>query len=149
MVDIRSCTVDDILTSSNIDALLEEYSNETLADGYPEHSVSAVSYHRLESTGKFLMIGAFDGDKLVGFITALLSELPHFTQTITVMESFFVTQDYRSTGAGLKLLSGMEARTKDKAYGMLISAPVESVLSKILPRINFKHTAEVFFKKYE
>jgi len=95
----------------------------------------------------FQTIGAFLGDKLVGFVAVLTPIVPHYGVVIAVTESLFVGKVYRRTGAGLKLLRAAEMHSIDAGSPMLtVSAPSGGVLAEVLPRLGYRETNRSFVK---
>lgn len=149
-ITIRPCTVDDILAAPNLGALVAEYAVECAIDGLGEPYPRWDTYYKLEAAGVLRIIGAFedDDDNLVGFICLLVTEIPHYSTIVATTESFFVADRARKGGAGLKLLREAERVCADLgAVGFLVSAPANGRLAKIMPRIGFRESNRVFFRK--
>lgn len=143
-IAVRQCSADEVLGA---EALLKEYATELVVDGAPAFSAKTEIYHTLEASGLFHTIGAFLGDKLVGFVTVLVSVAPHVGVLMAVTESLFVAKAHRKTGAGLKLIRQAEACAIEKgAPCLLISAPFGGVLAEVLPRIGYVETNRIFFR---
>jgi len=105
-------------------------------------------YKTIEKSGMVYTVGAYNENALVGFMTVMSPVNPHHGEIIAVVESIFVGKAYRSTGAGLKLIRAAEMRMKEvKAAGLFFSAPIDSDLSELLPKIGYVLTNQVFFKK--
>lgn len=149
MVSIRPCTIAEIEQSPNITEMLSKYADESAIEGMPRPVAQMEMYKAMESSGGLYPIGAFSGDLLIGFITIISTVLPHYGARISITESYFVPEEYRNIGAGLKLLSAAEqyARDTDSA-GLLISAPNNGALSKVLPKRGYRNTNSIFFKGF-
>jgi GNAT superfamily N-acetyltransferase len=149
MIEIRKIRLHEIETDTALPALCKEYENEARIEGMPLINVQNHIYHQIESTGSFVLFGAYHDGKLIGFLSILVTLAPHYGTLSAMGESFFVGKLYRKTGAGLKLLAAAEKFSEQiGAPGFLCSARVESVLSKVLPRRGYKETNRVFFKSF-
>jgi len=147
MIELRLCSVRDVLAPEN-KVLIDEYSAESSIKGMPSTDAQLQTYQLLEDAGTLQVIGAFSGTKLVGYVTVIVSVVPHYNRGVGITESFFVAKSYRGTGAGIRLLRAAEKYVVDRgAVGMLVSAPYGGSLSKVLPRTGYAHTNEVFFRR--
>lgn len=144
---IRPSTVAELEAAPAFPDLLAEYAAESSIKGLPAPSAKMETYRHLESGGFLHVLASWLGDTLTGFITVLAAPLPHYGRTVAVSESFFVAKAHRSTGAGLKLLrTAEELAAKLGSPGLLVSAPFEGDLFKVLPRVGYVETNRVFFK---
>ena len=145
---IRKCSVEEIYQSDGIDTLLSEYADECSIKGIGKFSPQFDTYKRMESAGALHVVGAFIDSFMVGFISVIVSVLPHYGKTVAVTESFFVGESMRHTGAGLKLMNHAEKLAiRLGAVGLLVSAPFGGKLAEVLPRRGFEETNRVFFKE--
>jgi GNAT superfamily N-acetyltransferase len=148
MLTVAPSTVAAIAGAREFAALAAEYAAESAIDGLPPPAAKMETYRQLERAGMLHAFGANLGDTLVGFITVLAPVLPHYGVPVAVSESFFVAQAHRSTGAGLRLLRAAEGKARTLGSpGLLVSAPFEGALFKVLPRVGYVETNRVFFKK--
>lgn len=132
---------------TNLPEILEEYSKELIVKGAPPACAKMELYHQLEAAGVLQCFGAFLYDALVGFVTVLITVLPHYGVTMAVTESYFVIQEFRGTGAGLKLLRHAESYAKEKGSPcLLVSAPASGTLAAVLPHVGYIETNKVFFR---
>lgn len=149
MVIIRQASIAELEHAPHIEALLEEYAQESAINGLPNPRANIETYKALEKSGHLQIIGAFIYDYLIGYMTVLCSELPHYSERAAIVESFFVMKEHRKTGAGLKLLDAGETRAKScNTTGILISAPIGGILAEVLPHRNYTETNRVFFKSF-
>mgnify|MGYP000226309768 CR=1 FL=1 len=148
---IRRCTIADLENAPNIDELLAEYAAEAgmleLGQAVPQWWL----YRKMESTGLLHVIGAFVDDKLVGFINLVVMQRPHYEGLIASYESFFVADEYRSTGAGTGLLRTAEALSKSMgALGLFVNAAIGSRLERMLDASPaYRNTHRVFFREFQ
>lgn len=148
MLIIASSTVAKISTAAEFPALAAEYAAESAIDGLPPPAAKMETYRQLERAGMLHAFSARLDDALIGFITVLAPILPHYGVPVAVSESFFVAKTHRGTGAGLRLLRAAEDKARALGSpGLLVSAPFEGALLKVLPRIGYVETNRVFFKK--
>lgn len=144
---VKQCSVSEIECAPNFSALLEEYASYAI-EGMPHPSVKMETYKILEKTGTQYSIGAFLDGRLTGFMSILLSVIPHYGIIGAFSESLFVAMEYRKFGAGLKLIRAGEKIARDKgAPGLIISAPVGGALAEVLPEIGYSDTHILFFRK--
>jgi GNAT superfamily N-acetyltransferase len=145
---VKSCTADDILGAPNLSELLEEYGAESSIEAIGTVNHQPAIYKTLEASGALSTIGAFDGDRLIGFVAMLTNALPHYGKLVSVIESFFVTASERGTGIGLKLLREAEEIAVNRgAAGIIVSAPVGGRLAEVLERHKpYTETNRVFFR---
>lgn len=75
----------------------------------------------LQRLGALFVIGAFDGDNMIGYSTAYIAPHP-FNPAVVVSQSsaLFVRMDYRCTSAGARLI--VETERVAKARGARIMA---------------------------
>jgi GNAT superfamily N-acetyltransferase len=148
MLIVAPSTVAGITGAREFVALAAENATEAASDGLPPPAARMATYRQLEHAGMLHAFGARRDDALVGFITVLAPVLPHYGVPVAVSESFFVAKAHRSTGAGLKLLRAAEDKARALGSpGLLVSAPFEGALFKVLPRVGYVETNRVFFKK--
>lgn len=147
---VRESTIAEIESSPNISLILEEYAAESSPSikGLPRPLAKADTYKHLESINSIHTIGAFFDDVLVGYIIIVAPILPHYSVRVAVSESYFVLKEYRNTGAGLKLRRAAEEYAKaEGAVGILVSAPLGSILADVLERTEeYVETNRVFFR---
>ena len=146
--EIRPMTFDDLERAPNFDALQDEYASESSLDGLGRARAQMAMYKALEAAGTVQLIGAFVGGVLVGFVTVMASELPHYGARVAVTESLFVAAAHRATGAGLMLLTAAEdAATEMGAVGLFVSAPTGGALATVMAGMKaYRDTNRVFFK---
>lgn len=147
IVEIKSTTVSDLESMPNFCALLEEYAAESSIYGLPHPRAKIDMYKAMEKNGALKSISAHVNNELIGFITVLTCIFPHYSDYVSVAESFFVTKSERGTGAGMKLLRMAEVIAKElNSKGLLVSAPFGGTLAAVLELTDYKETNRVFFK---
>lgn len=145
---IQATTIAALEDAPNIWALLAEYANESAIDGLPPPAIRVDRYKQMEAAGILHPISALLDGELVGYLTVLASDLPHYSRTIAVTESFFVAKVHRGSGAGLKLLRAAETKAREiGSPGLLVSTPYEGKLFHVLPRLGYRESNRVFFKE--
>lgn len=142
MVEIRPCTVDEIL---NTPELVAEYSTYAMP-GMPAPNVQWDQYRMMEKAGVIHVIGAFVGGQMVGFVSVLSHVSLHYGHKIALTESLFVASAHRKGGAGIKLIRAVvEYAATLRAVGLLVVAPFGGELSKVLPEIGFLPSQNVYW----
>ena len=128
--------------------LCREYEGEYVED-MPPVSISIETYRALDKAGTLHTFCAYNKkDHLIGFLTIIVSVLPHYSVIVGIVESLFVTQAARKTGAGLKFIATAERFAKEKGcWVLLFSTPIGSRLCTILPRRGYSPTDMVFAKR--
>ena len=148
-LSLKECSIEEIEGFPNFADILEEYAAESSISGLPHPSAKMDMYRQLVAVGALHVICAFKDETFIGFITVLTSIIPHYSTTVATTESFFVAKEYRSTGAGMKLLREAEAHAKEKGVrGILVSAPINGVLAEVLPHTGYTETNRVFFRRF-
>lgn len=146
---IRPCTAAEIMDSPEFPDLVAEYAAESKIDGLPGPGAKLAAYARIEHTGFLHAFGAWQGDRLVGFITVLASPMLHYDQTIAVCESFFVAGEHRGGGPGLKLMCRAEEIAQQKGSPVLLfTAPIGSRLEQLLPKCGYTEVGRTFMKRF-
>lgn len=147
-MNIQPRTVDEIAAAPNFDALLAEYAAESALEGLPPPSARLETYRKLEMGGLLHVLAAIHEGALIGFISVLAAQLPHYGIGVAVSESFFVAKAHRHTLAGLRLLAAAELKAKELGSpGLLVSAPFGGKLFEVLPKLGYTETNRVFFKR--
>jgi GNAT superfamily N-acetyltransferase len=147
-LQVQATTIATLEASPNIWALLAEYAEEASVKGLPVPAIRADDYKRLEAAGVLHPFSALLNGELVGYVTVLASVMPHYCRVIAITESFFVGKAHRRSGAGLRLLDAAERKAAELGSpGLLVSAPFEGSLFKVLPRRGYVETNRVFFKQ--
>ena len=146
-VTIKRIRFSELENDPDFEILCEENANESHIKGMPPISIHRETYRKFDQSGLFFIFGAYDGDRLIGFLSVIATLLPHYGVLTAMSESFFVRKADRKSGAGLKLLDAGERFAEELgAPGFFLSAPVGGVLAKVLPRRGYTKTNEVFFK---
>lgn len=128
--------------------LCEEYADECSIPALGRYVPQWETYMMLERSLKLTAYGAFQDEHLIGFAVMLVSVYPHSGALAATVESLFVSQPKRVTGAGTLLMKRMEEYAKHKhCKAILYSAPAESVLEEILER-HADRTSSVFCKAF-
>ena len=150
MTEVRRITFAELTASDQWDGLVSEYADECQIAGLPRFKYDSSTYYLLENSGAMIFAAAFVEDTLVGFATMIVTQLPHYSRIVAIVESIFVAKQHRSSGAGMMLIREMEAIAKDnEAIGILVSAPKGGRLNALMPNIGYAHTNEVFFKSMQ
>lgn len=147
-MNVQRSTVAALERDPDLTSLLAGYAAESAIAGLPPPAARMDSYRELEGRGLLQVLSATHEGRLIGFLTLLVPVLPHYGVAVAVSESFFVAREYRGTGAGLKLLrAGEELARRANSPGLLVSAPFEGDLFRVLPRVGYTEASRVFFKR--
>lgn len=147
MVVIRKCTVSDIEHAPNFSALIKEYADECAISGLPSPETRIPAYYQLEASGAFDVLGAYENDILIGFISILEYPSAHYGVPLGASESFFVAKEKRGTGAGSMLRKELKILAFERGLkGVLLTAPVNGPLAAVLENSDdCVETHRVFF----
>jgi len=106
-------------------------------------------YAAMEEAGMFRLFGAFLGGELIGFASLLVYILPHYGEKIATVESMFVSEIQRPSGAGMKLIGAIETHAKEQGCAaILYSSPVGSQFERLLQlRSAYRQTSSVFCRR--
>lgn len=148
MVEVTQCSFFELESEPNFSALLEEYAQESYIDGMTPVTGRMSMYREFDRNGSIATFKAVHEGVLIGFMVIISPVLPHYSQRTAIAESFFVTQEGRSTRAGLKLLAAGEGfAQKIGSPGFFCSAPTGSSLEQLLPLRGYRETNKAFFKR--
>ena len=151
MVEVKECSWLMISAYSELPALLDEYAQESSIAGLPPAKPDELGYLRMERSGFASIVAATVNGALVGFITLIVTPNPHYAGAkLGVVESFFVGQAHRKSGAGQLLRKEAEEIAKRKGVvGLLMSAPLGGKLARVLELDrNYRETNRVFFRSF-
>lgn len=148
MISVRRCSIDCLYVTGRFESLLLAYAEECGNDaiGTPQPQVDM--YRELVESGRLVVLGAFNDDLLVGFVSIAFSVLPHYGKLVAATESMFVDKAYRSSGAGINLLRAAEDEAKYiGAVALIVSANVGSQLAALLEaKKSYVETNRIFTK---
>jgi len=145
--EVRKVTVQQVAFAPNLQALFDAYAAEAKNKDLPPHKPNLQAYEQMEKSGILHVFGAYHGADLVGFVTMLVTIMPHYNMRMATVESFFVDGDYRKGGTGQKLLDSAEAYAKlIDAPALFVCAPVGGRLADALPLMGYRETNRVFFR---
>ena len=148
MVDVRKGDIIELFNSPNMLTLYKEYSKESKNTLTPEIDPCEEMYVGMENLGMLDFVGAYDGDKLVGFIVALTTTMAHYSLAATTVESFFVIEKYRKYGTAKRLLKEIESIAKEKgAVNVFMSSPIHSALHLAARAMGYTNTHIIHTKK--
>lgn len=146
-IEIRPCTVIDVVGASTYEALIHAYAAESALDDMPTPEPDVAMYHALEANGSLKVVGAFSQGQLVGFMACNMNYAPQYAAIVGLTMVFFVAHSHRTYGTGARMVEAMKALAKAQgAVGLMIGAPAESRLAKAAPILGFKETNRLYFK---
>ena len=148
MLEISKQSFASISSYDEFYLLLEEYASECEISEVGMPTMQADMYEAMDSTDRFFIVGAVNEGRLIGFVNVAVSVLPHYGKIVAATESFFVSKEFRNTGAGVKLLAkAEEIATQSGAVALLVSAPTNSSLGSMLEtKKSYRETNRIFAK---
>lgn len=147
MIEITTATVADLMADPDTPGLVAEYQAEARSPELPDAQPQWEQYAALEAAGLLSAAVAREAGMLIGFVSVLRSDLPHYGGRVSVVESLFVTTGRRCTRAGRALIQAAEALSAGEP--LLITARAGSALEAILPRLGYRHSNTVFVRRPE
>lgn len=142
---IQPITIAEFFEHPGTPGLLEAYARECAHEGLPRYCPNQQLYTLMERSGALAMLGAFEGDRLIGMLVLLVSVNPHYSVPLAVTESWFVLQEHRATGAGLDLYRTAKARAREAgAAAIYVSAPTGGKLAGVMEGLGARETNRVF-----
>lgn len=146
-IEIRLCTVLDVVDASTYGALIAAYAQESALDDMPAPQPDVAQYLALEQQNALVVVGAFEGDTLVGFMACALNYAPQYGAFVGMTMVLFVGKAHRKHGTGSRLVALMEDEARKRgAVGIVIGAPSDSRLAKAAPLLGFRETNRLYFK---
>jgi GNAT superfamily N-acetyltransferase len=142
-INIRRCTVAEILAEPTLLAAhADENSLVELGSADPQPAM----YAALEAVGAVHPFGAFEGERLVGFIVPVLAPLPHYGLKSATVESWYVLPEYRDAGLGLHLLAAAREAVRELgARTLFVVAQTGSPLSVLMSKwTRYRHCNDVY-----
>ncbi len=110
---VRRITCSEAFENCAWDALVKAYGEAVRYPGL-EPNPDRELYERLEAAGVAHFVGAFDADKIVGVAIYCVSIVPRFKGTLLASsDALWVDPEYRTTGAGLRLIRAVERFAKE------------------------------------
>lgn len=135
----------------NLHDMLDEYSIESRLSGMPPPIPHMDSYHLLVKADLLTTLCAYEEDTIIGFLLLLVNMMPHYSTPVATVESFFVPQAHRSTGAGLKLLIAAQKIAQEKgAAGILVAAAVNSDFDRLMSSMySYTKSHNAYFRSFK
>lgn len=135
---MRKVSVEELCASPGFDEMMEEYLKLSIKS-MPTPIRSKEDYLQLEKANVLTIWCAVDAGKVIGFISCLLSKIPHYGVPIAVAESFYVREPWRNHGVGVRLIKMIERfASTENACAVFFSSPVGSNFGDILEKMHYK-----------
>lgn len=140
----------DVFAAPESAALLAEYAAECSIPAIGEIDPQPALYEALERSGTLVCFGSYDGQRIVGFATLLVTPSPHYGKNLGVVESLFLAKNFRSAGRGNALMDAVEAIAKERECAAIgYSARAGSHFEKLLGLLRpYERTNSVFMRKF-
>lgn len=144
---IQKIKVETILESENSDDLFRDYFAEGSRGLLPEVNVYKPVFYSLEQAGLLDCFGVFKDSKLVGFIIASTSVLPHYSCLGTTIMSIYIDKEYRKFGTAKELITRVKHNAVNRGSKLLmLSSPIDSKFGNFANTLGFKKTNEFYGK---
>jgi len=141
-MEIRALTVEDM---ESLAQLYYQFWNE--ACDVPKMKAS---FHAMQGDGAYLLLGAQDGDQLVGSVMGVVCrELYGDCAPFLVLENMIVDKQYRNRGVGKLLFGELEARARLRgcAQIILVTESGRKDAHRFYESMGFHPTANKGYKK--
>ena len=146
-ITVRTTSLAELTSAPNFQQLIDLYAEESALPEIGRPFADLAMYAAIEQAGVMSVVCAYQGGLLVGFIVLLANRLPHYGQIVATTESFYVHPDYRKGGTGKLLLGLADHNARGKgAVALMVCAPADSTLDKVLPLWGLRHTNTVYTK---
>jgi L-amino acid N-acyltransferase YncA len=108
-------------------------------------------YAELEDAGSFILATARDGDKLVGYLSFVLSETPHIRGYIqAVSDAFFIDKEYRGKAIASDLVKQLEESLKAVGVSWItLVFPEGEKSDTFMERLGYSPTDTMYGKSLE
>lgn len=144
MIEVRQGSLADNI--DHMDALFTANWQETGFD-FPLR-LDKERYKQFEALGILVIVGAFDGDRVVGY--SLASVLPHpFNPDVVFCNSdvLFLSKEYRNTSAGARLMAETKREAKRRGANKVFwHARGNTEFASVLRKRNLHLADEVFME---
>ena len=146
VLPFRPVTVAEVFGAPDADMLISEYMAEAGNPFLPQKP-NVDYYRRAEEAGAFRVVGAFSGERLVGFGSFVLTVIPHYSTVTASVESVFLSKEFRLGAAGVRLINAVSHAAKDAgASGIYWGCRSGSRLVTLFARVpRFTRMNSVFY----
>ncbi len=147
-MEIKAICHAEILGAPNAAELTREYAAECSIPQIGPIDPQADLYARMEASGNFQAFGMFEGERLIGFASALVYTVPHYGRRVATVESIFLERAHRNGRNGNALMNAIEGYAKEgKCEAILYSARTGSQFERLLTlRRPYERTNSVFLR---
>lgn len=136
-----------ILDSPNSEKLFKAYFSEGSRGLLPVPKAHKDIFYKMEEAGLIDCFGVFDSNKIVGFIAASTTIMPHYSCLGTTVMSIYIDKKYRKFGTAKTLIKLVEARAKARgSEAVMLSSPVDSNFGKFSTSLGYRKLNEFYGK---
>ncbi len=136
-----------ILESPNSEALFKAYFSEGSRGLLPEPNVNKEIFYNMEQADLLDCFGVFDRNKLVGFIIASTTIMPHYNCLGTTIMSIYIDKDYRKFGTAKGLIRRVELCAISRfSKSVMLSSPIDSKFGKFSNSLGYRKLNEFYGK---
>lgn len=138
MTEIRLSNVDEMLANAG-NLFSEHWEEIALNKQVMVLKPDEAKYRTLEANGTLLILGAFDGDRVVGYSVNIVTNHLHYADlTVCNNDLLFVTEDKRCGRLGLQLIRETEKAAKQRGANLMLwHAKPGTALEKMMPRLGY------------
>lgn len=124
MADVSKISLAELFARPEFTALCDAYAAEAGNEEFGLWSIDHSHYLEMEKGLGGQAFAVWDGETLAGFAFAFRVKQPHFDAVDAMfVDALFVAEEYRRTGAGLRLIQALKNHARDAGVkGLLFGA---------------------------
>lgn len=106
-------------------------------------------YRALQDSGALIGLGAFDGDRMVGYCVSIITPHLHYADLIyTSNDVIFISATHRGGSAGIRLMRETERLAAERGSQLMLwHAKPGTALVEILPRMGGYAVQDVIYSR--
>lgn len=118
-----------------------------LSDTPPK--LSRETYEALDERGSLIAIGAFDGERIVGYAVAFICEHAHYGTLYAAHDSLYIAPEYRVGRTGIKMMRAVEEEAKARGATFIAwHAKPQSTFHQLLQRLGYAEEEVVYQRRF-
>lgn len=148
MIEIRLSNVSEMLANAQ-EMFVEHWDEIALNKRVMKLKVDEDRYKALEATGSMLILGAYDGEALIGYsVNFMINHLHYADLKICSNDVLFIKKEYRQGRLGLMMIAETERQAKEMGAELILwHAKKDTALEAIMPKIGYGIQDIIFSKE--
>lgn len=143
---IKAISVEELYATAGFETMVAEYA-EYAIKRMPRPKYTKENYLALERAGLLTAYADIRNNIVVGFMSIMITRIPHYGCLAGLVESLFVMRAFRASGAGVRFI--VTAERHARAYGVpgiFINCPYGRELAKVLERRSYTPVTVSYFR---